>query len=109
MVDLNRIISSALKSGKMLLGLKQAVTAAKTGRAVALIVASNCPTKTLADIQQSSGQSKIPLFVYPASNSDLGIACGKPFHVTAITIREISEPEILRMIQEATKATENKG
>ena len=102
-LDLNRIIISAVKSGKVLLGSKQAIAASKAGRAVALIAASNCPNKTLANIQRNSGSLKIPLFIYPASSSDLGIACGKPFAVSILTIREISEPEVLKMVKESTE------
>lgn len=101
MVDLNRIISSAVKSGKVFFGSKQALDAAKSGRAVALIVASNCPSKILTDLQHYSNLSKIPLYTYPASSSDLGIACGKPFAISALTIREISDHEILRMMRES--------
>ena len=106
MVDLNRLISSAMKSGKVFLGTKQALAASKTGRAIALIVASNCQAETLSDLQRSSIVSKIPLFVYPASSSDLGIACGKPFAVSALTIREVSDSAVLRMVKESVEVSE---
>ena len=106
MVDLNRVISSAVKSGKVLLGSKQAVAASKSGRAVALIVSLNCPTEILSMIRSSS---KVPLYSYPASSIDLGVACGKRFPVAALTIREISEPEVLKMVQGSAEASESKG
>lgn len=107
MVDLNRVISSAVKSGKALLGSKQTLDAAKSGKAMALIVASNCPAKILSDIKRYSDLSKIPLYVYPASSSDLGSACGKPFAVSALAIRETSEPDILKMRKELSEAGGN--
>lgn len=103
---LNRIIVSATKSGKMFFGSKQALDAAKSGKAVALIAASNCPPALLADIRRYSALSKIHVYVYPATSSDLGAACRKPFAVSALTIREISDPDVLRMIRESSGASE---
>ena len=100
MVDLDRVISSAMKTSKALLGSKQTVDVAKSGRAAALIVSSNCPTKTLVDVKRYSELSKIPLYVYPASSIDLGAACGKPFAVSALAIRETNDPEVLKMRRE---------
>ena len=99
MVDLDRAISSAMKSGKVLIGSKKAIYAAKSGRATVLIVASNCPVKILHDIKYYSDISKILLYTYPASSLDLGIACGKPFAISALAIREINEPDFLRIKQ----------
>lgn len=105
-VDLDRIIASAVKSGKMFFGSKKALDAAKSGKAVALILASNCPPESLADIRRHSALSKIPLYVHSSTSSELGAACGKPFAVSALTIREISDPDVLRMIRESRDASE---
>ena len=100
MVDFNRVISSATKSGKVFLGSKQALDAAKSGNAAALIVSSNCQIKTLVDIKHYSELSKVPLYMYPASSADLGAVCGKPFAVSVLVIRETSDPDILKMRRE---------
>ena len=97
MVDLYRVINSAVKNGKVLFGSKQTMVMAKSGRAVALVVASNCPPRILVDLKRYSQLSNIPLFVYPASSMDLGSVCGKSFAVSALTIRETSDPDILKM------------
>lgn len=98
MVDVNKIIVSALKTGKVLFGAKQALNAAKSGKAVLFIVASNCPKYIFHELQSYS--SKIPLYVSQMSNSDLGNICKKPFPISTLTIREVKEPEILKQIQE---------
>lgn len=107
MVDLNRVIASAVKSGKVLFGSKQALDAAKSGKAVALIVASNCPPRILADVRRYSVLSKIPVYAHSATSSDLGAACGKPFAVSTLTVREINDPDVLRMIRESGEARES--
>ena len=90
----------------MFFGSKQALDAAKSGKAVALITASNCPLELLADIRRYSALSKIPLYVHSATSLDLGAACGKHFAVSALTIREISDPDVLRMIRESSLGNE---
>ena len=43
MIDFEKVIKTANKSGRMFLGFKKAMKAAQSRKAVALIVASNCP------------------------------------------------------------------
>lgn len=102
-IDLDKIIKSAIKSGKIFFGSKQTINAAETGKAVALIYALNCPEKIKEELKYFSNLSKIPLYTYNGSASDLGLACGKPFLISAIAVRSLSEPELLRMIKESNE------
>ena len=104
MVDLDRVIGSALKSGRMFFGSKQTIRASESRRTVALIVASNCPTKTLTEIKNRATLLKIPVFMYPGSNSDLGVTCRKRFAISALAIREINDDAILRMVRESNES-----
>ena len=101
MVDLDKVIKSALKSGKVFYGTKQTVNSAKTGKAVTLIQASNCPEEIKNEIKSYADKSKIPVYTYPGSALDLGLMCGKPFIVSAMTIRTLSDAELLRAIKES--------
>lgn len=106
MIDLDKIIGSAHKSGKTYLGFKQTVDAAKTGKAVILILASNCPGKLQSDIQHYANLSKTPLHMYTGTSQDLGIACGKPFRVSAMAVRTLTDPALLRMVKESYEQKE---
>jgi large subunit ribosomal protein L30e len=99
MIDFERIIKSAKKSGKIVLGSKKAMEGAKKGRAVAIIVASNYPTQFLVQLKNYATISKIPIYVYPSNSSDLGTVCGKPFPVSAVTIRHTVDPELITMMK----------
>ena len=101
MIDVDKVIRSALKSGKVLFGSKQTINAARTGKAVALIQASNCPEKLQSEIRSHADMSKIPVYTYSGSALDLGLICGKPFMVSAMTIRTLSDQELLRVIKES--------
>ena len=108
MIDLDRIIKSALKSGKINIGSKQTINAARTGKAIAFIEADNCPENIQEKIRSYADKSKIPVFKYPSSALDLGLICGKPFTVSAMTIRTLSDPELLRVIKDSIEADELK-
>ena len=109
MADINRIISSTVKSGKLFLGSKQAVDAAKSGKAVALVVASNCPTKLLNEIRSYATASKVPVYLHSVTSADLGAVCGKRFSVCVLTVRETGDPDVLRMIHESSEAGGSQG
>lgn len=100
MIDFERVIKSANKSGKMFFGSKKAMEAAKNGRALALIAASNCPPRIVNQIQHYAHLSNVPVHTYPSTSADLGMACGKPFAVSVVTIRDLVEPELLKMVKE---------
>ena len=101
MVDLNKSISMAVKTGKVLFGANSALKSARLGRARLIIVASNCPKKIRDDIEYYCKLSGVPLLIYDGTSLELGAVCGKPFTVSAITIRETGDSDILKaMVKE---------
>ncbi|KYH42022.1 MAG: 50S ribosomal protein L30 [Candidatus Bathyarchaeota archaeon B26-2] len=97
MVNINRAISMAVKTGKVLFGAKSALENAKTGKARLIVVASNCPLKTRLDLEYYCKLSGVPLIVYEGTSLELGAVCGKPFTVSAMTIRETGDSDILKV------------
>ncbi|MEM3579120.1 MAG: 50S ribosomal protein L30e [Candidatus Bathyarchaeia archaeon] len=107
MIDINKAIATAVKTGKVYFGSNFAIQSAKTGRAKMIIIASNCPKEIRGDIEHYCKLSNIPLIVYKGTSTDLAMVCGKPFVVSALTIREPGDSEILRLIE--TAETEESG
>ena len=101
MVDINKAIASTVKTGKVWFGANNAIKNAKMGKARLVIVAENCPEDIREDIEYYCKFSKIPMIIYKGTSLDLGAACGKPFMVSALTIREPGDSDILK-ITEAT-------
>ena len=98
MVDLDRSISIATKSGKTEFGMKRAVKAARNGDAMAIIVAANAPDQMKEDVLRYASLSEIPVIPYPKSSQDLGIACGRP-HLTAfVTIFNAGDSDIMSAV-----------
>jgi len=102
MVDFQRIIKSASKSGKIFYGSKKTAELASKGRADVIIVASNCPPRTYHRIKQFTQFSNTSLHVYPGTSIDLGMVCEKPFATSAIAIRNL-EPDLLKILKESNE------
>lgn len=99
MIDVNKAIVTTVKTGKVLFGVNNAVRNAKTGKAKLVIVASNCPQKTRDDIEYYCKLSNIPVVIYNGTSIDLGAVCGKAFTVSALTVREPGDSEILKLTE----------
>jgi len=109
MIDMDRAIATTVKTGKVMLGANNAVKNAKLGRGKLIIVASNCTPRIMDDISHYARLSGVPVVIYKGSSIDLGMTCGKPFMVSALTVREPGDSDILKAIKEAPKATEEES
>lgn len=94
---MNKQIQIAVKTGKVALGIKEALEAVKFAKAKLLILASNCPKDEKLSILHFAKASAIPVHTYPGTSLDLGSACGKQFVVAALTIRDPGDSDILKL------------
>jgi len=101
MIDVDKAIATTVKTGKVLFGANNAVKGIKLGRAKLVIVASNCPRSVMEDIKYYARFSDVPVIIYKGTSIDLGAVCGKPFMVSALTVREPGDSDILKLSDEA--------
>jgi large subunit ribosomal protein L30e len=99
MIDIDKAIANAEKTGKVSFGADSAIKNAKTGKVKMIIVASNCPENTRKDIEYYCKLSAVPLITHKGSSLDLAGVCGKPFVISALSIREPGDSEILKLIE----------
>ncbi|MEM2546681.1 MAG: ribosomal L7Ae/L30e/S12e/Gadd45 family protein, partial [Candidatus Bathyarchaeia archaeon] len=59
----------------------------------------NCPEAIRRDIEYYCKLSNIPIIVYKGSSLDLAAVCAKPFPISALTIREPGDSEILKLVK----------
>ncbi|MCK5037977.1 MAG: 50S ribosomal protein L30e [Thermoplasmata archaeon] len=88
-MDLNKALRAAAKTGKLLFGADQAKKAIETKEAKLIILASNSPNPELKE------QKDVPFIEFPGTNIDLGGVCGKPFAISAVTVLEAGDSQIL--------------
>ena len=101
MIDINKAIATTVKTGKVLFGTNNALKNAKTGKTKLIVVAANCPREILEDIKYYCRISGVPIAIYDGTSIDLGEICGKPFMVSALTIRESGDSDILKLTEAA--------
>ena len=99
MIDIDKAIASAVKTGKVSFGTNAAMLNAKTGKAKIIILAANCPKKVKDEIEYNGKLSKVPVMNYRGASMDLANVCGKMFIISALSIREPGDSEILKAVE----------
>ena len=99
MIDINKAIATTVRTGKVLYGASDAIKSAKMGKAKLLIIAANCSASIREEIEYHCKLSGIPVTSYSGTNMDLGAVCGKPFSVSALTIKESGDSDILKLTE----------
>ena len=89
--DLNKVFRSVLSTGKVVIGTRQTRDAVKNGTAQVVVLSSNCLENTRNELKG------VQAINYPGNGVDLGIACGKPFSITAFAVLEPGDSGILTL------------
>ncbi len=99
MIDIDKAIASAVKTGKVSFGSNAALLNVKAGKAKMIILASNCPQNIKEQIEYYGKLSKVPVLNYKGTSMDLANVSGKMFIISAISIREPGDSEILKSVE----------
>lgn len=99
MVNVDKALASAVKTGKVSFGANSALQNAKTGKAKMIVFASNCPEDIKVQIVYYAKISKVPVMPYRGTSMDLAEVCGKSFIISALSIRETGDSEILKVTE----------
>jgi large subunit ribosomal protein L30e len=99
-LSLERELRNLVKTGKVYLGVKESLKALKLGRAKLVIMAENIPPEYRSRIEYYAKLSNTPIIVYKGTSIDLGLAVGKPFRVSTITVIDEGTSRILEIAEE---------
>jgi large subunit ribosomal protein L30e len=97
MIDVDKAIATAVKTGKVAFGSSEALRSAQAGKARLIVVASNSEPSILGDLEYYGEMSQVPIIGYRGNSVDLGMVCGKRFAVAALTVKEPGDSEILKL------------
>jgi len=100
MIDVDKALASACKTGKVSYGANTALQNAKTGKAKMIVLASNCPKDIKEQIEYYGEISKVPVIAYKGGSMDLAEVCNKLFIISALSIRETGDSDILKITEE---------
>ena len=99
MVDqqiLGRVLKDAMKAGKYTLGTREVTSEVKSSKIV--IAASSIAGKAGERLKMEAEKNKVPVVILDKNSAQLGRLLGRPFKVSAIALRQITESD-LRQLQ----------
>ena len=100
MIDIDKTLASVVKTGKVSFGSNLALQNAKTGKAKMIVLASNCPQDIKEQIQYYGEISKVPVLTYKGGSMDLAEVCNKLFIISAMSIKETGDSDILKLVEQ---------
>jgi large subunit ribosomal protein L30e len=99
MIDVDKAIATAVKTGKVSFGTNTALQNAKTGKAKMIVLAANCPKDIKEQVEYYGKISKVPIMTYKGTSIDLAAVCNRLFIISALSIRETGDSEILKLTE----------
>ncbi|GAB1603122.1 60S ribosomal protein L30-like [Argonauta hians] len=96
--NINSRLALVMKSGKYVLGYKEALKTIRHGKAKLVIIANNTPPLRKSEIEYYAMLAKTGVHHYNGSNIDLGTACGKYFRVCTLSITDPGDSDIIRNV-----------
>ena len=94
-MDISRQLKVASATGNLLYGQRQAMDACARGDAKCVILAANCPQDYIDDL--AAKHPEVTMHRTMIVNRDLGVASGKPFSVSTITVIDAGDSDLLAL------------
>ena len=94
-MDISRQLKIAISTGKLMFGQRQAVDACAKGEAKCVILAANCPQDYIDNL--FAKHPEVTVHRTNIVNRELGIASGKPFSVSTITVVDAGDSDLLSL------------
>jgi len=94
-MDISRQLKIASTTGKLLFGQRQAVDACARGEAKCVILAANCPQDYVDNL--AAKHPEVTMHRTLMVNRDLGVASGKPFSISTITVVDAGDSDLLTL------------
>ncbi|MHC1601538.1 MAG: 50S ribosomal protein L30e [Candidatus Nezhaarchaeales archaeon] len=99
MVNLERELKVALRTGKIVIGSKEVLKLIGTGKGKLIIIASNCPELIKEQVEYYAKLSGIPVYYAPYTSKELGEMCQRGHMVASLVVLDEGDSEILKLIE----------
>jgi len=96
--SINSRLALVMKSGKYTLGYKSTLKSLRQGKSKLIIISNNCPPLRKSEIEYYAMLAKTGVHHYTGNNIDLGTACGKYFRVSALSVTNPGDSDIIRQL-----------
>lgn len=93
---LSKTLRTAIKTGKVIIGTKEAIHSLKGSK---LVVYSSSPSFPLvSELVKACKDLSMPLLEYEGSSIELGRLCGKPFPISVIVVKAAGEADLSALL-----------
>ena len=94
--DISKKIRMCVDTGKTKPGERDAIKASLIGGGAKIIIlSSNCKETAKSDIEHNARISGIPIYHFDGNGYELGSACGVPYVISALTVFDEGNSNIL--------------
>ncbi len=93
-----RVLKEAIKSGKYTIGTKEVISELKSAKMV--VAASTLSAGSLEEggLISEAAKNKVPVVNIERSSAQLGRMLGKPYRVSAISLRVVAEGDFRQLV-----------
>jgi large subunit ribosomal protein L30e len=97
MVDVDKVLKSTVKNGKVKIGTRQTKLVVNSGGVKLVVMASNYPYSS--EINELAKKKKIPVYNYGSNSIDLGYTCGKSFPVSVFAVLDDGGSNVMSIVK----------
>ena len=100
MVDnalLSKVLKEAMKGGKIAVGAKESLSAMKGTKA--LLFTRSVPAGLGAKLRGEAKKHEVPIVELPHSSAELARMIGRPYKVSALGLRSVSEADVNQLMR----------
>ncbi len=100
MVDaalLSKVLKDAMKGGKTAIGVKESIAGLKGSKAV--LCTRSVPPVLGAKLKEEAKKLGVPVVELPHSSAELARLIGRPYRVSAVALRTVSEADIKQLMR----------
>jgi large subunit ribosomal protein L30e len=97
MVDVDKVLKTTVKKGKVKIGAKETKSVINDGTAKLVVMAKNCSNSH--EINNIAKKKKIPVYKSQSNSIDLGYTCGKSFAVSVFAVLDDGGSNIENLVK----------
>jgi large subunit ribosomal protein L30e len=94
---LSKVLKEAMKGGKSAVGAKESLGAVKGSKAV--LCTRSIPPALGARLREEAKKNGVPVVELPQSSTELARLVGRPYKVSAMALRNVSESDVKQLMR----------
>merc|ERR1712166_892035 len=96
--NINSKLNLVVKSGKFKIGYRNTIKTLRSGNSKLILIANNCPAIRRTALEYYAVLAKSDVHHFDGNNIELGTALGKLFSVSAMSITDAGDSDILESV-----------